>query len=162
MKKILIVEDDTYILNIYSLTFRKAGFEVDEASNGHESLTKLNTNTYDMILLDIMLPDITGIEILTEIRKENHKAKDTPVFLATNLGQDDIIKEAFKIGADGYFIKGQLNPTDIVNEINLYFSQAASGASTSPVATADSQTKDTPVLVSVPPNSTLPATPTEK
>ena len=123
MKRILIVEDDTFIRDLYTRAFSRSNYEVEAAADGEEAITKVKSGKYDMILLDIMLPKITGINVLRAIRDPGGATKDVPVFLITNLGQEDIIKEAFKIGADGYLLKAQLTPKDVVNEIELYFTQ---------------------------------------
>jgi DNA-binding response OmpR family regulator len=126
MKKVLIVEDEKFIQDLYSLVFTTSGFDVDTASDGDEALTKIKEHTYDIILLDIMLPKTNGIEVLRTIRKEDAPSKDIPVFLITNLGQENIIKEAFDIGADGYLLKSQVTPKDAVATINTYLEKKAS------------------------------------
>ncbi len=121
MKKILIVEDDFYISDIYERSFKAASYDVDTAGDGEVAIQKAKNNEYDLILLDIMLPKITGIEVLRTLRLKGANTEETLIFMITNLGQDNIISEAFKIGADGYFIKARLNPNEIVNEINKIF-----------------------------------------
>lgn len=121
MKRILIIEDDTYILDIYMQTFTQAGYEVVCAPDGEKGLEAALNQPFDMILLDIMLPKMNGIEVLKKLRAEGSIAKEKPVFLITNLGQEDIIQQAFTIGADGYLIKSQLTPKDILNEIEIFF-----------------------------------------
>lgn len=121
MKKILIVEDDTDISFIYTRALKNAGYSVDQAEDGVLGLDKAQKNLYDLILLDIMLPKASGIDVLKEIRKPGSKAKSTPVYLLTNLAQDTIIQECFKIGAQGYMVKAQLSPDDVVLEIDTFF-----------------------------------------
>ena len=124
MKTILLVEDDFHIQEIYRTTFIKTGnYTVETASDGQEALVKLGSHIYDLILLDIMLPKVTGIDVLRAMRAPTSPTKDTPIILITNLGQEDIIKEAFKIGADGYLIKAQFTPLDIVREVDAFFQQ---------------------------------------
>lgn len=125
MKKILIVEDDFYIRDLYQMAFTKAQYTVEVAVDGEEALERVKNNNYDIILLDIMMPKVTGIDVLRSFRNENSRVKNTPVFLITNLGQDSFIKEAFKIGADGYFLKSQLTPKEIINEINAFLEKQA-------------------------------------
>ena len=121
MKKVLIVEDEEFIRELYERAFCKAGYDVTLAIDGAEAENKISQQIFDAILLDIMLPKVTGIDVLIEIKKPESKNKNTPVFLITNLGQDEIIKKAFKIGAEGFFLKAHLVPKDIVNEINNFF-----------------------------------------
>ena len=120
MTKILIVEDDFYIQDIYVKTFKGGGYAVDSATDGEEALQKAKSARYDVILLDIMLPKITGVDVLRALRQEGATTQETPIFMTTNLGQESIIKETFKIGADGYFIKAQIQPKNLVAEINKF------------------------------------------
>ena len=122
MKKILIAEDDFFIRDIYSKVFSLAGYEVQVAVDGVDAIEKIKMQPYDMILLDIMMPRMTGIDVLKNVRSMEAPIKDIPVFIITNLGQQNVIEEAFKMGMDGYIIKSQVTPQQIVNEINTYFS----------------------------------------
>lgn len=121
MKKILIAEDDFFIRDIYSQVFSLAGYDVQLAVDGAEALEKIQKTTFDIILLDIMMPKMTGIDVLKALRALAPPVKDTPVFIITNLGQQNIIEEAFKVGMDGYIIKSQVTPQQIVSEINTFF-----------------------------------------
>jgi CheY-like chemotaxis protein len=122
MKKILIAEDDFFIRDIYSRVFSLSGYEVQVAVDGADALEKIKAQPYDMILLDIMMPKMTGIDVLRNLRSQDSPAKSTPVFIITNLGQQNVIEEAFKMGMDGYIIKSQVTPQQIVGEINNFFS----------------------------------------
>ena len=123
MKKILIAEDDFFIRDIYSKIFSLSNYEVHVAVDGADAVDKIKEQAqpFDMILLDIMMPKKTGIEVLRDLRSLPEPAKNTPVFLITNLGQEGVIEEAFKMGMDGYIIKSQFNPQQIVNEIDTFF-----------------------------------------
>jgi len=124
MKTLLLVEDEFHIQDIYRLAFVKTGrYTVETASDGQEALVKLRAHVYDLILLDIMLPKVTGIDVLRAMRAPTSPTRNTPIILITNLGQEDIIKEAFKIGADGYLIKAQFTPQDVVTEVDAFFEQ---------------------------------------
>lgn len=120
MKKILIIEDDFFIQDIYTRAFTQAGYTVDSATNGQEGVDKGKTTTYDFILLDILLPLLTGLEVLPNLRAQDSQSKMTPIFIVTNLGQEDVIKEAFSNGADGYLIKSQMTPKSVITEVNAY------------------------------------------
>jgi len=134
MRKILIAEDDFFIRDIYSEVFTLSGYEVHAAVDGADALEKLKNQQYDMVLLDIMMPKMTGIDVLKALRAFPVPVKETPVFIITNLGQQNIIEEAFKIGMDGYIIKSQVTPQQIVNEINTFFTSKDGGAPTPPPA----------------------------
>jgi CheY-like chemotaxis protein len=126
MKKILIAEDDFFIRDIYSRVFSLSGYEVQVAVDGADALEKIKAQPYDMILLDIMMPKMTGIDVLRNLRSQESSAKNTPVFIITNLGQQNVIEEAFKMGMDGYIIKSQVTPQQIVGEINNFFTNKES------------------------------------
>ncbi len=121
MRKILITEDDFFIRDIYSKVFSLSGYEVQVAVDGLEALEKIKTQPFDMILLDIMMPRMTGIDVLKNVRALETPAKNTPIFIITNLGQQNVIEEAFKLGMDGYIMKSQVSPQQIVDEINNFF-----------------------------------------
>jgi CheY-like chemotaxis protein len=120
MKKILIAEDDFFIRDVYGEIFQSNGYEVELASDGEESLIKIKSQPFDMILLDIMMPKFKGIEVLVQTRGQETPNKITPVFFITNVAEQNIIDEAFKAGMDGYIIKSQYNPQQIVDEINKF------------------------------------------
>ena len=121
MRKILIAEDDFFIRDIYSKVFSLSGYDVAVAVDGADALEKITTQQYDMVLLDIMMPRMTGIDVLKNVRTLQTPQKSTPIFIITNLGQQNVIEEAFKLGMDGYILKSQVTPQQIVDEINNYF-----------------------------------------
>ena len=121
MRKILIAEDDFFIRDIYSKVFSLSGYEVQVAVDGVDALEKLQAQPFDMLLLDIMMPRMTGIDVLKKIRSLETPLKSIPIFIITNLGQQNVIEEAFKLGMDGYILKSQVSPQQIVDEINNYF-----------------------------------------
>lgn len=121
MKKILIAEDDFFIRDIYGKVFSLSGYDVQVAVDGMDALDKIKAQQYDMILLDIMMPRMTGIDVLKNVRALTTPLKSTPIFIITNLGQQNVIEEAFKLGMDGYILKSQVTPQQIVEEINNYF-----------------------------------------
>lgn len=122
-KKILLIEDEQFISYIYQLQLNHAGFTTEVASNGNEGLKALQNNKYDLILLDIMLPEVNGLDILKTIKNDD-KIKETPVIMLTNLSQEDVMKEAFNNGAAAYWIKANYSPEGMVNEVKKYFENA--------------------------------------
>jgi len=128
-KKVLVVEDEIFIRELYEKVLQGAGYEVTGAQDGQEGLDKVKAGSFDLVLLDIMLPKMTGIDVLKEIKKDpDPKLNKLPVYLLTNLGQESIIKEAFKIGADGYLLKAKYLPNQIVSEVDAFFKKAESGS----------------------------------
>ena len=120
--RVLLVEDEDFIRDLYKRQFEKAGFIIESFGNGKDGLAAAIKNKYDLLLLDIMLPDMNGIEILRQV-KQNPATKAIPVVMLTNLGQDEIIKEGFQLGAEGYLIKASFTPDQIVQEATNILTQ---------------------------------------
>src|SRR5438270_7729597 len=118
-KRILLIEDDDLIRELYKTHVGSAGFSIDAFATGKECLEALDKNHYDLLLLDIMLPDTNGIDILKKV-KANSKTKNIPVILLTNLGQDTVIDQASKLGAAGYLLKVAYNPDQVVEEVKRF------------------------------------------
>jgi DNA-binding response OmpR family regulator len=116
-KKILIIEDEFFIRDLYERYLTKNGYQVITAVDGEDGLNKAKSQAVDLILLDIMMPKKTGLEVLHELRNSENLAKTTPIYMLTNVGQENIIKDVFKIGADGYLLKSKMLPKQIVEEI---------------------------------------------
>lgn len=117
-KKILLIEDELFINDLYSRSIVLDGFEILSAIDGMEGLEKAKLHP-DLILLDIMLPKLNGLEVLARL-KQDPSLKDIPVILLTNLGQEDVVTKAFQLGAQGYLMKMRVLPTDIVKEIHKF------------------------------------------
>lgn len=118
MKKILIAEDDFYVLDIYKSAFTTAGYVVETATNGEEVLQKLKETTYDVMLLDIMLPKVSGIEIINWCRADASPAKNVLIYAITNLDEEVFVKKIIAAGANGYFVKSKMTPQTLVDKIN--------------------------------------------
>lgn len=115
--KVLIVEDDWMLLNIYATTFEREGFDVLTAGNGEDGFELIKNEKPEVILLDIMLPgEKSGLEVLAEVKKIK-SLKRIPVVILSNLEDDKTISEGLKLGASGYFIKTQTTPNDVVQSI---------------------------------------------
>lgn len=115
-KRILIIEDDFFIRELYLRQLQKEGFEVEGAEDGPSGLAKANQEGWDLILLDIMLPKLNGMDLLRTL-KSKPETKDIPVILLTNVGQDTVIKQGFDLGAEGYLIKSAYTPQQVVQEV---------------------------------------------
>ncbi|KKQ52341.1 hypothetical protein A2865_03375 [Candidatus Woesebacteria bacterium RIFCSPHIGHO2_01_FULL_39_17] len=120
MKKILIIEDDFYIRSLYRQSFLNANYEVDEAADGDEALNLFKTRNYDIILLDIMLPRVNGLDVLRIIRSIASPKSKTSVFVMTNLGSGNETNEAMKIGANKCILKANYEPHQLVKEVDDY------------------------------------------
>ncbi len=114
--KVLIIEDDSYIMDMYKIKFEASNFEVISASDGIMGLKVLEKKKPDIILLDIIMPKMDGFSVLKEI-KGNPALAEIPVILLTNLGQRENIEKGFDLGATGYIIKAHFTPSEIVKKI---------------------------------------------
>lgn len=106
-KKILLIEDDLDTRNLYSDVLKTKGYEVDIASDGEEGLAKARAGRYVLILLDIMLPRIDGLQVLSILKKEDSQRR---VAIFTNLSSSDLSEEAKKNGADEFILKSDTDP----------------------------------------------------
>jgi CheY-like chemotaxis protein len=117
-KTILFIEDDKPIAEMYARVLEHEGYHVEFAFNGIEGLQKTHAKTYDLILLDIMMPEKTGIEVLHELRGPDGKGSpDTKIVILTNLAQDKTSQEALQAQADGYIIKADIVPSELAGII---------------------------------------------
>jgi len=114
--KILLVEDDTFLLDMYSTKFELEGFAVLTAEDGKKGLEVAKKENPDIILLDILMPKMDGFAVLDELKK-NPDTEKIPVILLTNLGQKDDVKKGFEKGAVGYLIKAHFMPSEVVDKI---------------------------------------------
>ena len=115
-KKILLVEDEDFIRELYTRQLAKAGFAVKSAVDGQSGLETLKKETFDLLLLDIMLPGINGLQLLREFKTQNPNSPMITILL-TNLGQEAVIKEGFELGAQAYLIKASYTPDQVVSEV---------------------------------------------
>jgi len=112
-KKILLVEDDKFLSEMYSTKLTESGFDVETAFDGEEGLKKAENFQPDLILLDIVLPKKDGFEVLKEL-KAKEKLSKIFVIALTNLGQKEEVQKGFDLGANDYIIKAHFTPTEVV------------------------------------------------
>lgn len=115
-KKILIVEDDRFLSEMYATKLTASGFEVETAEDGQEALAKVKEQKPDLILLDIVLPKMDGFEFLRSFKKDPASEKILVVIL-TNLGQKEEVDKGLKLGANDYIIKAHFTPTEVVAKV---------------------------------------------
>ena len=96
--KILVVEDDEFLREVYVETLTDEGYAVDTALDGMEGLTKIKQGGYKLILLDIIMPKIDGLEVVRQLKNQNLFPQNTSVIFLTNLDKDEEIKQAFELG----------------------------------------------------------------
>ncbi|PIP22627.1 MAG: response regulator [Candidatus Nealsonbacteria bacterium CG23_combo_of_CG06-09_8_20_14_all_39_17] len=116
MEKILLIEDDLFLIDIYNVKLKASSFSVDVAEDGESGLAKAKENKYDLIILDIVLPGLDGRDVLRKL-KSDKDLKNIPVIILSNLGQKNEIEEGMKLGASQYLIKAHYTPSEIVDEI---------------------------------------------
>ncbi len=115
VKKILCIEDDHFISEMYLRALKNAGFEVTETDTGANAVEMARAGNYDLILLDLWIPEKNGIDVLKELRGEDGSGlPDTKIIITTNYAQDDQSRAALAAKADGYFIKAEMTPRKIV------------------------------------------------
>ncbi len=118
LKKVLCIEDEHFIGELYARALTKAGYDVDIQLDGRQGLAAAQADAYDIILLDLMVPSITGIEILRTLRD----SKKTPrmhakIIITTNLEQRDDVRADIEQQADGYIVKASITPHQLVDFI---------------------------------------------
>lgn len=119
MAKVLIVEDDPLLIKMYSSKFVKEGFEVVVAEDGQEGLNRALSDSPDFIILDVMMPKLSGIDMLTLLRKEE-KGREVPVLVLSNLTSSAEEERATSLGAKEYLIKASFTPGQIVDKVKGY------------------------------------------
>ncbi|MBT3282840.1 response regulator [bacterium] len=120
MPKILIIEDDNFLLEMLAKTSIKEGLDIEIAVNGEDGLEKIGGGKFDLILLDLVLPKMHGLEVLTKLKEENNP---TPVIVLSNLFDQESIDKATALGAKDYIIKAQSIPKDIVQKVKTFLSE---------------------------------------
>jgi CheY-like chemotaxis protein len=119
MRKILIIEDEHFISELYVRALKKAGYDVTVRVDGAEGLKEAQTNLYDIILLDIMIPTMTGTEILAQLRDTNATPSlHAKIIITTNLEQNEIVKNKIESQADGYIVKAEITPRQLVEFVD--------------------------------------------
>lgn len=118
-RTVLCIEDERFIGELYSRALQKAGYQVTLVGDGAQALQAAQSNSFDVILLDLMIPNVTGIEILRALRDPARvppiKAK---IIVTTNLEQREDVRADIEHQADGYLVKAELTPKELVDFVN--------------------------------------------
>ncbi len=122
VKHILVVEDEFLLGNLLKQRLERSGYEVTVFQNGGDVLDFLKGSPADLVLLDIIMPGISGFEFMETMMAgpEYHKP---PVIIISNLGQESDIKRGEALGAVGYFVKAKVSMDEIIQNVDLYFSK---------------------------------------
>ena len=115
--KVLIVDDDKFLLDVYSVKFREFGHVVNIAFGGEEAIEKIKAHDdYDAIIVDIVMPNMDGFEFLAKI-KEKGLAQNSSIIILTNQGENKDLEKAKKYDVDGYIVKASTIPSDVLKEV---------------------------------------------
>jgi DNA-binding response OmpR family regulator len=114
--KILIVEDEPFLLDMYKMKFKQGGFEVISATDGEEAIKISRREKPDIILLDIMMPKIDGFEVLENLKK-NSLTKSIPVLIFSNFSQKEQKEKGIALGAADYFVKTNYTPAQVLEKV---------------------------------------------
>lgn len=119
VKEILIIEDEAALLDSYAEVLETAGYKVTKANDGYKGLEtlKANKDKFSLILLDLMMPGMDGLEVLRTINEDNSTYGKTNIIVLTNMTSEKVIKEAFDLGGVSYLIKSELEYTDLISEV---------------------------------------------
>lgn len=122
VKRILLVEDEPILLELYTTILTDEGFTVSQATNGVDGLHAIKEDKYDLVLLDTMMPRMDGLQVLETLSKTNgmKDMKQKRIVMLSNLDQDGTIRRALELGACGYMVKSDYTPDQIVDRINYF------------------------------------------
>ena len=123
MPKILFVEDDPFIADIYVKKFEASGYEVVNVATGKAVLKEAKEKTFDLILLDLVIPEISGTDVLRELRKNHEYSPDLKIVIFSNLSSAEDREETIKLGANGFISKTEFTPTEVVEEVKRFLRQ---------------------------------------
>lgn len=117
-KQILIIDDDTFLLDMYTLKFREKGFEVETSTSGEDALNKFRKGLKpDVVLFDVVMPGVDGLEMLETVQKEK-LIPDTLLIALSNQGEDRDIELARERGADEYIVKANMIPSEVLQVVS--------------------------------------------
>lgn len=119
MSKILLIEDDSLIVKIYTTRLKADGYEVISAEDGEKGIEIAEKEMPNLILLDVMMPKVDGFTVLQSLRSQD-QFKNTPIIMYSNLAQEAESKRALEIGATEFITKANISPTELVNKIKSY------------------------------------------
>ncbi len=119
-KRVLVVDDDQYIRELYEEVLKAEGYEVETAFDGEEGYNKLLEGGYDLALLDMMMPKLDGMGVLSKLFENPPVTKNGPIILLTNLGHDPILNDALKKGAASFLIKADMTPDQLIANVKKF------------------------------------------
>ncbi len=122
MKNILLVEDEVFLANLLKSRLEKEGLAAQVARDGEEAINFLKKEKYDLVLLDIILPKLSGFEVLKKIQTDP-QLQNVPVMIISNLGQESDISRGQALGTVDYFVKALISIEDLVARVKKYLKE---------------------------------------
>ena len=122
-KRILVVEDEKFLRDLYVQILSEEGYEVKPASDGEEGFSAMHEGGYDLVLLDILMPKMTGLDILHKLQKNPPLKPNSKIIFLTNLGQDSAIAQGISLGVRGYLVKSDYTPDQIIKEVKNFLAE---------------------------------------
>lgn len=122
--KILLVDDDSALRQLYKIELSSRGYTVVEGVDGQDGLAKIKSEHPDLVMLDIMMPNLDGIATLTQI-KADESIKNTLVIMLTNFGQENLVKQAFSLGVTDYLLKYKVTPNEMADKVDVLLKHQA-------------------------------------
>src|SRR5690606_1836863 len=115
-KRVLLVDDEQETRSVFESAIRSGGFEVVSVSSGKDALEKVQNHQFDLVILDQMMPDMSGNETLKAIKKDP-RTKDLRIIILTNFAHDGLVQEAISAGASEYILKYQVSAEDLLQKV---------------------------------------------
>ena len=128
-KKILLVEDDQGLASVYKTRLQAEGFDVKHVPNGEDAISQTLEYKPDLILLDVMMPKISGFDVL-DILRNTPETANVRIIMMTALSQDEDIEKAKNLGVDDYLVKSQVVIADVVERIKYHLGMGGGAAPT--------------------------------
>jgi DNA-binding response OmpR family regulator len=127
MKKVLIIEDDESFYNVCATAIKLKGYDVVHVADGSEAVQKITDENPDIVLLDIVLPGMSGLDILQNV-KSIEEIKDTRIIMLTNFGTDANVNKAMELGAEDYIMKYNVVPNELADKVSVLLGDTAESA----------------------------------
>ncbi len=122
-RKILLIEDNPYIKELYIEVLQNAGYEVDNAEDGISGVDKIKYGGYDLVLLDMVMPKANGLEVIKAASQNPPSVKNGPIILLTNLTKDAMVQEALNKGASSYVVKSDITPGQLIETVKKFLKE---------------------------------------
>lgn len=120
-KKILLIEDDQILSKLYQTKFQRENLDIQLALDGQEGLDKMRSFSPDLVILDLIMPKVDGFTFLAKVKADAElSARETPIIVLSNLGQESDIKKAMEMGAKDFFVKADISLNQMVDKVRKY------------------------------------------